>query len=548
MKRTIFFNLLAIFIFSLFFIEVVSANNIYVDNTLPANCTSGNYSIANRDCNGSDGDAYTSVQAALNAMNGGDVVNLRGGTYQEGHIDMPRDINGTAWTTGNYNTIKSYPGEWAILDGQNNCSGYGSVIGYATYSASDLLSYWKFERIEIKNGSSSDRTWAAGFYGWGGPFWFRYCYIHDNLADVSSNNPGGIKGHVWHECIIEYCYFKDNGMTTGTYHNPGHIVMYSDYVEDPANVVIANTVHKNIIRYNYFSGGLIGVKYKNSQWLSLSNDGTHTTYDDYGDQIHHNVFENMNNYMIDGRQDFIQVYNNIFYNSTGGRIGIGEDGSGDREPFYACFYNNTLIRTRLGFWRDNTSGDDNSSYPWTDGINPHLYCYNNIIESVSLNGSGIPPLAIMFNYSSWDLTDIKMDKVTVENNFFASNVATDLIITVGDNTDDFSANRYKSHNYADVIYTNTSITGLRAGYKTNGDYVLEGSTTIANGGIGGNHPYFSGVTIPSYVGATNPDDNNWADGVLSLANVTTLMNGGSGDPDWIEGGASSLKTPHLSLE
>ena len=120
--------------------------------------------------------------------------------------------------------------------------------------------------------------------------------------------------------------------------------------------------------------------------------------------------------------------------------------------------------------------------------------------------------------------------------------------TVGDNTDDFSANRYKSHNYADVIYTNTSITGLRAGYKTNGDYVLEGSTTIANGGIGGNHPYFSGVTIPSYVGATNPDDNNWADGVLSLANVTTLMNGGSGDPDWIEGGASSLKTPHLSLE
>ena len=544
MKKII-FVFLSGFLNCFFTAGILFAANIYVDNTLPVNCVSWNYSIASRDCNGSDGNAYTTVQIGLDAMNKGDALILRGGTYQEGHITMPRSINGTAWTAGNYNTIKSYDGEWAVLDGQNNCSpdtpSRGSVIGYATFSPSDLLSYWKFERIEIKNGSSPDRKRAAGFFGWGGPFWFRYCYIHDNLATTGSYNPGGLVGHRWNNCIIEYCRFKDNGMLAGTNHNCAHINIYSDYIEDPANVDINQAVRKNIIRYNYFSNSPIGVKYKNSQWLSLSNTGTHITYNAYGDKIHHNIFDNLEDYAVDARQDFVQVYNNIFYNATEStykKVGIGEQSSGDREPFYSCVYNNTLIKTRLGFFHDNEDGDDNSSYPFTDGIHPHLYCYNNIIENVSTISS-VPPLSVAFTWSDWAFTDVTMNTVTIENNLFVPNASTDSIITVGPYKSTFSADTYESGGYSAAVYTNASTVGLRTGYKTNGDYVIEGIVTIADGGIGGNHPYLSGVTIPSYIGATNPNDNSWVDGVLSLATTDILKAGVADDPTWIEGGGAS---------
>jgi hypothetical protein len=69
--------------------------------------------------------------------------------------------------------------------------------------------------------------------------------------------------------------------------------------------------------------------------------------------------------------------------------------------------------------------------------------------------------------------------------------------------------------------------------------VLSGSTTIANGGIGGPHPYLGGVVMPSYVGATNPNDNAWVDGVLGLADLSNLINGGPGDPRWVEGGSGN---------
>ena len=55
---------------------------IYVDNSLPADCV-GNYSIANRDNSGSDGDAYVLPQDAADVVNPGDIVYFRAGTYTD---------------------------------------------------------------------------------------------------------------------------------------------------------------------------------------------------------------------------------------------------------------------------------------------------------------------------------------------------------------------------------------------------------------------------------------------------------------------------------
>ena len=41
--------------------------NVYIDRTLTANCTTGNYSVINRTCAGQDGNAYQDIQSALNA-------------------------------------------------------------------------------------------------------------------------------------------------------------------------------------------------------------------------------------------------------------------------------------------------------------------------------------------------------------------------------------------------------------------------------------------------------------------------------------------------
>lgn len=45
--------------------------------------------------------------------------------------------------------------------------------------------------------------------------------------------------------------------------------------------------------------------------------------------------------------------------------------------------------------------------------------------------------------------------------------------------------------------------------------------------------------MPAYIGATNPNDNDWVAGVLNFATISNLQNAGSGDPDWIEGATQS---------
>lgn len=56
------------------------AANRYVDSMIsPASC--GTYSIASRNCSGSDGNAYKTIQSASDASAAGDTIHIRSGTY-----------------------------------------------------------------------------------------------------------------------------------------------------------------------------------------------------------------------------------------------------------------------------------------------------------------------------------------------------------------------------------------------------------------------------------------------------------------------------------
>ncbi len=90
------------------------AETIYVDNTLPSDCLAGEYSVANRDNSGSDGNAYNSILEAANVAGPGDTVLIRAGTYNSSIG------NGILWpkhsgTTQNPIVFKPYNSEQVII-------------------------------------------------------------------------------------------------------------------------------------------------------------------------------------------------------------------------------------------------------------------------------------------------------------------------------------------------------------------------------------------------------------------------------------------------
>ena len=536
--NTMFYKLKIIF-FILTFSLIGSAGfaaDIYVDQTLSQNITDGKYSIANRNNSGSDGNAYTTIQAAVNAMNGGDDIYLRGGTYSlsGSTVEIPATADGTE---ANWSSIQSYPGEWAILDGENNVTGYHGVMLGAFGTGGDApRAYWKFERLELTRGGNSE-AYAPIWMNYG-PIIVRYCYIHDNTCSRAGlYNAGGVKGKAWHNSIIEYNYFYNNGGTNDDYGSD--ICIYSDYVADPTQVNINLATHKNTIRYNYFVDSQQAIKYKNFQSLSLDNSGNHTTYKDYGDNIHHNIIINASRDQHFS-QDFVQLHHNIFDNC--GIIRTQEVNDDPRERFYSTVYNNLFLRTRFSVSRNNYAGiASNYRVPEDYGdLHPHAYVCNNISEDVSGLNDGRRDFSIFFIYKTgldWE-NQLNWNTVTVENNLFYGDTQDDNVFKVYQN--DYSVNGFESAGYATINYatTNPGLHPTGEKYKINGTFELgRNNKTIADGGFGKAHPYLSGINIPSYLGvcdpskdsgsgwapnSPNPDDAGWIDYVLSLQNIDTL--------------------------
>ena len=157
------------------------AANVYVDSTLSSDITSGCYSIDSRNNNGSDGNAYRTVAAGVSALTPGDTLFLRGGTYHETAISLNNKTEGSA---GNKYTMKSYPGEWAIIDGQHAGSGDHQSIFHTT-SDSDVIQYWVFENMEITGGGkpTSPPIYGSGIHLYNARHCeFRYLYVHDNYG------------------------------------------------------------------------------------------------------------------------------------------------------------------------------------------------------------------------------------------------------------------------------------------------------------------------------------------------------------------------------
>lgn len=530
-------------------ISVASAiTGIFVDPILSGNITDGSYSSTNRDNSGAQGNAYTTIQAAINAVVEGSAIYMRGGLYNE-NILFGGDtvVNGAA---NNWCSLQSFTNEWAVINGRN-LEQY--TIGYnrSGDTASQHLAYWKFERFEVTGGcNDSDPVsgGGAGLYISGGPFIVRYCNFHDNFAvsNTAENVCGGLGGYRWQEVLVEYCSFDNNGAEAGNNSgNAAHIYYFSDYdkhyIAENGYTERIKGVKKNEIRYCNFDRAAVAIKNKGAQLHTGRNPGTADyvdDYSDYGNKIHHNFFTNFRRHAVHVEQDFEQVYNNILID---GVEGVALNHTPGLQLYKVLVYNNTF--------KNMTGGHivryGSEYYSFTESQVHHGYDYNNLLDGhLKAYPLWFSAVGINIYNAGTDYTSPDISNYICSNNYiYRPNDADafkyqDTFYTVAE----FKAqtetsaprvmytNAYDSDN---VAYLGTTGTNQ---YITDGTHTIETGVTIADGGVNIAHPYLSGVTIPLYIGATNPNDNAWVDGVINdVSSITWLTNQVIGStPTWVE--------------
>jgi hypothetical protein len=507
---------------------------LFVDPTVPAG---NDYNDITRSATGGGKTSFTTIQAAVNAMVSGTDVWIRGGTYFE-NVEIKGSTHPDG-TPSNYCSLQSYPGEWAKVDGQNNQQ---YTIGKNRSGADEGndLAYWKFERLEITGGCITDG--GAGLYINRGPFIVRFCYIHDNIAPLGGENPGGIVGYTWVDTIIEFCWFFNNGMDFANDGNAAHIANFSDnnternFTAEFGFQERMAVPKRNIYRYNYFDGSTVAFKHKASQILAGRNVAGplfESTFQNYGDKFHHNFVKNARRDALVIEQDFCQVYNNIFEQN---KDTINVQYQPGVMIHNVCVYNNTSVNphpyTKL-ILRYGQLTLAWSGFTQTQAL--HGYDLNNIMdeqpapaftepEGQWFTGTGINPFGDNVGFPSPDVTNY----VASHNYFYRPN-GVELFKL---NNTYYTKAEWEAQSLTGspkVVYSKASTeandrlfvgsTGANA-YTTRGAHVVQGGLTVADAGIGGAHPYLPGITLPSYVGATNPSDNSWV--AMLITDVPTV--------------------------
>ena len=62
-------------------VSAMTTGHLFIDGNLGADCTTGNYSIANRACNGSDGNVRNTLAECEPNTTAGQTCPVRAGTY-----------------------------------------------------------------------------------------------------------------------------------------------------------------------------------------------------------------------------------------------------------------------------------------------------------------------------------------------------------------------------------------------------------------------------------------------------------------------------------
>lgn len=309
------------------------ATDYYLDVNLGADCTGGDYSIANRACDGADGNAYNAL-ADLNAVvSAGDTVYIRAGTYNDPTYNAASD-----GSSGSEITFTNYASESIIFEGGINIlidqdyHIFENITMQAITSIGNtrirITGMYNIIRDCTIDGNGSDYA-AIVIWGTAGDSYEGYNEIVDctisNFGDLSGDGGefgigigyGGAKSH--HnkitDCIFEevesYCLVLYGGSMyneiTGCTFDINKPLDANDY---GLGISINDNEHSGITSYNLIDNNVI----KHFGWGSGTNKAGIQLYGDYNTIRRNRIYDGGDN--GGGALEIACAANNLIYNNT----------------------------------------------------------------------------------------------------------------------------------------------------------------------------------------------------------------------------------------
>jgi len=401
----------------------VMGAEIFVDILLSSDC-SGTYSKEDRDCSGSDGDAFDSIEEGIDAGGAGDVVNIRGGTYNEiMHLT-------TSGNSGSPITFQNYDDETvtiADVDSRDGGTEYGPIwldhVDYNVVDGIDVTGSVGFGRgVDahhniIKNCDFLGSTFGVTSKSKRGGFYFAWSDHNkilnnyflegtDSLSFVSSNY-NLIEGNEFldagHTCFTIKCGSYNvvrNNSFSNHYEKTGEIfdceaatTNWHGNAEFAENIEIHDSTIRNLVEGNEFtytsssgdSSPYAGIQYagqygiiRNNIFrttvgpgLGLTLYGDEAEYD-HSNRIYNNVFygTDFSGIEISGSTSYT-MYDNIMKNNIlSGSIFVAND---ERWSWYTEVLEGKPVQLKTGRIEDFKFRNNNLFYDSAD--EPYLITY-----------------------------------------------------------------------------------------------------------------------------------------------------------------------------
>ncbi len=309
---------------------------IYVDKKLAGNCD-GTYSVANRDCGGSDGDAYTSLAGAAAAATAGVEVRIRGGVYSK---QLSPQHSGDE---ENYITFTNYQDEVVEITGES--------LSPAVWI--DRKDYIVIDGLEVRN----VRRWLNALGA-------DHLIVRNNIFEKALDSGGSSKTGIFVQSS-KYVKILNNRMHDTTQDNLG--MVDCDYALIEGNRITKGyhalwalkCSNFNIIRNNYFHNELqkIGEIYDcDNAGYGNDNFPKIKSYNDAKyNVVEGNVFaytaSSGNSSPYAGIQYSAQhgiVRNNVFYETTGPPLDLTIYGGEAQYNYGTRVYGNVFFNNNFG--------------------------------------------------------------------------------------------------------------------------------------------------------------------------------------------------------
>jgi len=245
---------------------------IYVDHLLTSDCV-GTYSIANRDCQGSDGDAFDRVKEGTHVVQAGEAVYIRAGTYTQQDITFAN-----SGQPGAPITVAAYPGEEGLVILQQVLSPPG---GRGIFSLVDIVGHPPGYGHYIFRGLTMRHV--------GNAFWLgsASARVHDILLDniIFHDNETAIKTEDMgvERIIIRNCVAYNHSSADGAFNfkvninqqtAPGsgskNIILLNSIIRDNSHSKSSGIILQEQSQHSIFIGN---VSYGNGQYSFTSKGG-----------------------------------------------------------------------------------------------------------------------------------------------------------------------------------------------------------------------------------------------------------------------------------